>query len=76
MGVLEQINEKLDIILNEVQHVSKADKLLTSTEISDQLSISEKTFPQYITKLIPFGLKKVGGRWKMFESDLKKFLKS
>jgi hypothetical protein len=75
MGVLERINEKLDTLLDEIKGVSKADKLLSSAEICQELGISEKTFPQFVVRLIPFGLKKVGGRWKMYQSDLKKYIK-
>ncbi len=75
MGVLEEINQKLETILDEVKGANKSDRLLTSAEISEMLRISEKSFPQYVERLIPFGLKKVGGRWKMNEKDLQNFVK-
>jgi len=72
MGILEQINSKLDTILSEVK---KDDPFLPSEKIAEYLNVSPKSFYNYIHRLKDFGLSKPAGRWGMFKSDLDRFIK-
>lgn len=77
MGQLERMEHKIDLLYEELLALRANDSLLDKNDIAEQLGISPHTFPSYVHKLIPFGLKKAGGKsWKMYESELRNFIKS
>ena len=74
-GILEEINSKLDLLLQKVD--GKNDKYLNRNEICDRLDLTNpNSFYNYVGELYAFGLTKPKGRYLMLESDLNRYIKS
>ncbi len=54
---------------------NKRDKLLTTEEATKYLGISKPTYLKYITKDKTINAVRVGRGWKVFKSELDRFLK-
>ncbi len=53
---------------------NKIEKLLTSQEICDILAISYRRFLRYVHEDDTFPVRKIGGTWKVFPSDLRNWV--